>query len=129
MPPVRSAIGLLWALLAASLLVPIALFAVASWFEYRSTLADAERELMHSSEVAREQASKVFDGQTQVADRVADLVSGMDTATIRRSEESLHNAFAAIVARLPQVQSVLLAGRDGHALVSAACIRCRRTWI
>jgi len=88
----RSALGLLKVLLAASFLLPLLLFAVASWIDYRDAMADAQTELLHSSEVAREQASKVFDGQSQVADRV--------------------------IARPPQVQSMLLVARSGQPLVS-----------
>jgi two-component system NtrC family sensor kinase len=106
-------------LVAASLLVPLLLFGIASWLNYRQALADATRELQHGSEVAREHAAKVFEGQSQVVDRVNDLVSGMDDAAVRASEQMLHQAFAGIVSRLLHVQSVLLASRDGHPLASA----------
>ena len=115
----RSATGLLRVLLAGSLLIPLALFAGVSWQSYCDAMVNAKRELLRSSEVAREHAAKVFDSQSQVADRVNDLIAGMDAATIQQDEKRLHNAFAAIVARLPQVQSVLLASRDGHPMVSA----------
>ncbi len=115
----RSPLGPVRVLVAASLLVPLLLFAIASWLNYRAALADATRELQHSSEVAREHAAKVFEGQSQVVDRVSDLVAGMDDAAVRASEQTLHQAFAGIVARLLHVQSVLLAGRDGHPLASA----------
>ena len=107
----RSATGLLRVLLAGSLLIPLALFAGVSWQSYCDAMVNAKRELLRSSEVAREHAAKVFDSQSQVADRVNDLIAGMDAATIQQDEKRLHNAFAASVARLPQVQSVLLASR------------------
>src|ERR1700710_3085300 len=115
----RSATGLLRVLLAASLLLPLGMFAAAAWQNYRDAMSSAERELLRSSEVAREQAAKVFDSQSQVADRINDLVAGMDAAGVRHDENRLHEPLAAIFARLPQVQSVLLASRDGHPLVSA----------
>ena len=115
----RSAIGLLRILLAGSIIIPLILFVAASWMDYRAAFADAGRDLLHSSEVAREQAEKVFDGQNLIVDRVNDLVRGMDVAAIRREEQPLHEAFARIVGRLPEVQSVLLASADGRPLVSA----------
>ncbi len=115
----HSAIGLLRVLLAASLLLPLALFLLASWLNYHSAVEDAQRDLRRTMEVAREQAARVFDGQNQVVDRVSDLVRGMDVAAIRASERQLHETFAGIVARQPQVQSVLLVARDGRPLVSA----------
>jgi two-component system NtrC family sensor kinase len=110
---------LLKILLTASLAIPVILFGVVSWVSYKTALLDAERDLLRTSEVAREHAAKMFDGQSQVADRVNDLLTGLDAAAIRQSERSLHNAFASIVGRLPQVLSVLLVGLDGHPLVSA----------
>ncbi len=115
----RSPLGPVRVLVASSLLFPLLLFAVASWLNYRAALADATRELQHSSEVAREHAAKVFEGQSQVVDRVNDAVAGLDDAAIRASELMLHQTFAGIVARLLHIQSVLLASRDGHPLVSA----------
>ncbi len=115
----RSAIGLLKLLLAASVLIPVALFMIAAWVNYDAAIAGAERELLRSSEVAGEQAAKIFDSQRQIAERVNDLVRDLDDATIQRSERSLHEAFIAMIARMPEVQSVLLASRDGHPLVSA----------
>ena len=50
---------------------------------------------------------------------MADLLRGMTTADVLRSEKQLHDAFASIVIRLPQVQGVLLAGSEGEPLVSA----------
>ena len=117
--PTRSAIGLLKLLLAASLLIPILLFVVAAWLNYHAAIASAERELLRSSEVGREQAAKIFDGQSHVADRVNDLVRGLDAATIAGSEKSFHEAFATLISRMPQVQSVMLASKDGDPLVSA----------
>ncbi len=115
-----SAIGLLRLLLAGCLLLPLALFVLASWLNYRSAMADTYRSMGRAADVAREQAAKVFDGQSQVADRVNDLLRGMNAADVTGSEKRLHDAFAAIVQRLPQVQGVLLAGADGQPLVSAA---------
>ncbi len=118
-PPDRSAIGLLRTLLVATVVVPLLVFVIVSWLNYRAAFADATRDLMHSSEVAREQGAKAFDSQRDITDQVSDLVRGMDVAAIRRSELTLHEAFARVVARFPQVQSVLLAGADGKPLVSA----------
>ena len=114
----RNAIGLLKLLLAASLLIPALFFTVGAWLTYDSAIASAQRQVLQTSEVAREQASKVFEGQSQVADRVNDLARDLDAESIIRSERSMHEALAAITARLPQVQSVLIAALDGRPLAS-----------
>ena len=115
----RSAIGLLKVLLAGCLLLPLALFVIASWLNYRTAIADAYRGLERSAAVAREHAAKIVDEQSQVADRAADLLRGLDADGVRQSEQALHDAFASMVLRLPFVQGVLLVGADGHPLVSA----------
>jgi two-component system NtrC family sensor kinase len=115
----RSAIGLLRVLLAASVLGPVVLFGVVAWLDYRAAFDAAEHELFSRSQIAAEQAVRIFDGESQVADRVNELVRGLDARAIRQSEQTLHEAFGRIVARLPQMQSVLLVGKDGHPLVSA----------
>ncbi len=114
-----SAIGLLRLLVAASLIVPALLFAVISWMNYKSILDDANRELEQTSEVAREHASKAFEGQSQVVERVNDLVRSMDEPGAIAAEARLHDSMATIIAHLPQVQSVLLVAKSGRPLASA----------
>ncbi len=115
-----SAIELLRVLLAASLLLPLTLFIFASWLNYRSTFQQATSDLLRISEVAREQAAKVFDGEAQVIDRVNELMRGMDAATVRAQEPILHEALVRIVSHLPVIQSVLVVDASGHPLVSAS---------
>ena len=115
-----SAMELLRVLLAASLLVPLMLFVFASWLDYRGAFADADRDLLRTSEVAREQAAKLFDSEAQVIDRVNELMRGMGVADVHRQEPELHEAFGRIVDHLPVIQSVLVADVEGHPLVSAS---------
>jgi two-component system NtrC family sensor kinase len=114
----RTALGPLRFLLVAFLIGPVLLFVGVAWYSYRATFHAAENELTRASEVAREHAAKVFDSDKLVADHAIDMVRGMDEAAIVASEESLHARFRSIIAELPQVQSLLLIGRDGDALVS-----------
>ncbi len=114
-----SAIGLLRLLLASSLLVPLALFCAISWLNYRAAIRDATNDLERTSEVAREQAEKVFDSQAQLADRVNDVTRGMDAGVVAADEASIHAVLNAMVARLPHVSSVMIAAKAGTPLVSA----------
>jgi two-component system, NtrC family, sensor kinase len=115
----RTALGPLRFLLVASVVGPVLLFIGVAWYDYRATYRGAEHELTRASEVAREHAAKVFDSDKLVADHAIDIVRGMDEAAIVASEASLHERFRGIIDELPQVQSLLLVGRDGDALVSA----------
>jgi two-component system NtrC family sensor kinase len=114
-----SAIGLLRVLLAASLLVPVALFCAVTWLDYRAAIRDAEHDLERTSEVAREHAERVFDSQAQLADRVNDLTRGLSANSIRVLEKPLHDQLNAMAGRLPNVASILIASAGGAPLVSA----------
>jgi two-component system, NtrC family, sensor kinase len=114
-----SAIGLLRVLLAGSLLVPIALFGAVSWLNYRAAIETAEHDLQRASEVAGENAEKIFDSQAQLAERVNDLTRDLDAAGVQAAEQSLHETLNGMVARLPPAASVLIASKTGTPLVSA----------
>lgn len=114
-----SAIGLLRVLLAASLLVPIALFGGVTWLNYHAAIADAERDLERTSEVAREHAEKVFDSQAQLAETVNDLTRDLDADAVSKAEKSLHDRLNGMIGRLPNVASILIASSSGKPLVSA----------
>ncbi len=114
-----SAIGLLRVLLAASLIVPIALFAGITLLDYRAAIEDADHDLERASEVACENAEKIFDSQAQLTDRVNDITIGLDADAVRSTEESLHDTLNRMVARLPHVVSVLIVSTSGIPLVSA----------
>ncbi len=115
-----SATALLRVLLASSLLLPLLLFVFASWLNYRAAFTEATRDLLRTSEVAREQAAKVFDSESQVIDRANELMRGLDARGVRQQESDLHDAFERIVVHLPVIQSVLVVDADGHPLASAA---------
>jgi two-component system NtrC family sensor kinase len=119
-PRQKSALGLLRVLLVASVAVPLLLFLVTSWLSYRAHLAEAVLDLERTSEVACENATRAFELQQDVAARVNDLVRDMDVPGVLSSELSLHHQFAALIAHIPQIQSVLLAAGDGEPLVSAS---------
>ncbi len=119
-PQKKSALGLLRLLLGASVAVPLLLFLLTAWLSYRAQMAEAVRDLESTSEVARENATRVFERQRDVADRVNDLVRDMSAADILAAELPLHEQFAALVAHIPEIQSVLLVAASGEPLVSAS---------
>ena len=115
-----SAIGLLRVLLAASLIVPVALFAGVTWLDYRAAIEDSDHDLERTIEVASENAEKVFDSQTQLADRVNDLITGLNANAIQSDEKLWHETLNGMGARLPHVSSILIAANSGQPLASAA---------
>jgi two-component system NtrC family sensor kinase len=107
-------------LLVASILGPALILGLLAWFTYQAAFASAGREIVWTSEVAREHASKVFDSYRLVADRVLDLLKGYDDAAIRKSEQALHDKFIAVIRDLPQLESFIVLDRNAHPLVATA---------
>ncbi len=122
-----TAVGPLRILLAGSVAVPVALFVVVSWLNHGAAFAEAERDAIRTAEVAREHAASVFDSQKLVAERVDDALDGMDDAAIGRDEPALRSLFRRMIAGLPQVQSLIVLDRTGHALVATGAEPVDRT--
>jgi two-component system, NtrC family, sensor kinase len=119
-PRNNSALGLLRLLLAVSVAVPLVLFVVTAWIDHKSDVGEGKLDLARTSEVMRENAVRVFERQRDVADDINSLVRDLDVTEILAAEHPLHEQFAAIVAHIPEIQSVLLVGANGEPLVSAA---------
>ena len=115
-----SAVELARILIVASIAGPAAILALVAWLTYQSAIAEAERELGWTSDVAREHASKVFDSYKLVADRIGDLLGGVPDEQIRASEGSYYNRARKIIEGLPQIESLLVVDRDGYPLIATA---------
>ena len=107
-------------LLVASIVGPSIIFVVLAWFTYQAAVADAEREIIRTSEVAREHAAKVFDSFRLVTERVEDALDGLDDAQIRSAEARLHQKFLGFIEDLPQIQSFVVLDGQAHPLVATA---------
>jgi two-component system NtrC family sensor kinase len=106
--------------MAASLLVPCLLFALASWTSYRNATALADERITRSLDVQQEQALKAFQLIELALGNASDLVAGMSEADIRKDEERLHLALKKLDAAVAIVQSVWIYDKDGHALVTSS---------
>lgn len=105
--------------IAASLLLPCALFAFASWSNYRSIHALADERLTRSLDVEQEEALKTFQLIDLTLNNANDLVSGMSDPDIRTNGERLHLQFSKLASAVPVVQSIWIYDRDGRPLVSS----------
>ena len=105
--------------MAASLLVPCALFAFASWNSYGTLTALTDERLARSLDVQQEEAQKTFQLVDLALNATGDLVAGMSDADIRGDESRLHRLLLKLAAQIPAVQSIWIYGEDGRALVSS----------
>ena len=114
-----AATRLLRLLLIGSIVVPLAVLAGGGYLAWVSTRERAEADLMRRVAIAEEHALKVLDTHQLVAARINDLVGNLSDQAILIEEQVLHGQLAQEIKNLPQVQTALVIGRNGHPLVSA----------
>ena len=105
--------------MAASLLVPLLLFAFASWNSYQNIWSLTDERLVRSLDVQREQATKAFEIIDLTLNNAMELIAGMSSEDIRREEPRLYPQFKKFSDTIPVVQSLWVYDRDGHAAVSS----------
>ena len=115
----ESAVSVLQLMMIASVVLPAALFAYASWVSYRDISAVADERILRSLDVMQEQSLKVFETVDRTFAEVNEIVRGMSDDEIRAAEPRLHQRLASIVAMMPQLHAILLVGRDGRPLVAS----------
>jgi len=121
----ESAIRLLQLMMIASLVLPAALFAYASWNYYREIHAVADERITRSLDVLQEQALKVFETVDRTFAEVDEVVRGMADDQIRAAQPRLHLRLERIAAAMPQLQAIVLIGSDGRPLASSTLAEVR----
>ncbi len=120
-----SAIRLLQLTMIASVILPAALFAYASWFTYREVHAVADERITRSLDVMQEQSLKVFETVDRTFAEVNEIVRGMSDAEIRAAQPQLqpralpHRRGDAAALRHPVGRPRRQAARCQHARLGA----------
>jgi len=99
-------------LVAASLIVPLALFAIIMWQDYRTEFRATGQDVLRTTEIFQQHALNVFETQQLVADRVSDRLRGMGWEEIERSG-AIRTYLVKICNVYPQVQAIWLADASG----------------
>ncbi len=115
----ESAVRLLKLMMVASLVLPAALYGYASWVSYRDIHAAADERIERSLDVQQEQALKVFETVNRTFAEVDEIVRDMSDDQIRAAQPRLHPRLAQIADVMPQLQAIVLIGRDGRPLASS----------
>jgi two-component system NtrC family sensor kinase len=113
--PVRLGRALL-GLLIASIAVPLLLFAVAAWQNYRLVQKEAEERVANTAAEMREQALKVFETYVLVLDWVEDRTRELGWSHIAH-DQGFHQ-FLSDLSSLPQITAVRVIGADGQVRAS-----------
>jgi hypothetical protein len=109
---IGGAIGLLKLLLVASVIVPVAAFAAASWYAWLDIRAQAIEQASGTAQILREHALKVFETHEFALNEIEDRIRGLGWDTIAASQE-LHQAFVRITERHDQVTSAFVVSPQG----------------
>jgi two-component system, NtrC family, sensor kinase len=115
----ESAVRLLKLMMVASLVLPAAVFAYASWVTYSDIHAAADERIERSIDVMQQQALRVFETVNRTFAEVGEVVRGMSNDDIHAAQVSLHARLDRIQGVMPQVQTIMVIGRDGHPLASS----------
>jgi two-component system NtrC family sensor kinase len=115
----ESAVRLLKLMMVASLVLPAAVFAYASWVTYSDIHAAADERIERSMDVMQQQALRVFETVNRTFAEVGEVVRGMSNEDIHAAQVSLHTRLDRIQGVMPQVQTIMIIGRDGRPLASS----------
>ncbi|SFJ39435.1 hybrid sensor histidine kinase/response regulator [Bradyrhizobium sp. Gha] len=115
----RNSLRLLQWMMAASLALPIALFAIASTISWNSTRDIADREIERSLDVAHEHALKVFETIDRSLAELTEVVRDLPDDVIRAREPALHRRLKQLTDSLPQLKSAWIFDADGKVLVNS----------
>ncbi len=106
------------ALLIATIVAPVMLFAGAAYTNYTRSFDDARDRLVRDNDILYEHATKVFETHSLILQQVLRLIGGMSDEQIRGSEKRLHDDLSAMIAGFPQIKDVFVHDRHGLPLVS-----------
>ncbi len=103
----------------ACLVMPLVLFAGASWLAYDELHEQAEQRMARTIELLYANVRTTFETEYLVAANAAELLDDYSNADIRKNEQKVHEGLKRLVDALPQVENVWVLGEDGKPLVTA----------
>jgi signal transduction histidine kinase len=115
-----AALRLLKTMLVASIVIPLSLFAYASWVNYEAALTRADEDLVGSLTILSEQALKVFQSVDLTFTSVGAILGDLSDEQIKASEQSLHLQLGKLEKALNSVNAIVVADSKGRRLVSSA---------
>jgi two-component system NtrC family sensor kinase len=105
--------------MAASLLVPCAIFAFASWNSYHTLEALTDERLTRSLDVQQGEAQKTFLLVDLALNTIGDRIAGMSGTDIMQRQEQIHASLETLVREIPVIQSIWIYDNTGGVLVSS----------
>lgn len=112
----------------ACLIIPVILFAGASWIAYQDTQAQLEERLQRTLDIIYTNVRTTFETEYLVSTNVAELLDDYSNADIPANEAKLHEQLKRLVDALPQVDDVWVLDETGRPLVAAKLYPAPQTY-
>src|SRR5262245_44692671 len=103
----------------ATLVVPVLLFAGASWLFYGDAIRQAEERVGRTLELLYVNVRSAFEADYLVAANVVELIDERSNGQVRANERSIHDQLRRLVDALPQIEDVWVLDEQGRPLVTA----------
>jgi two-component system NtrC family sensor kinase len=116
--PAGSATRPLRVLLAASIVFPVTLYAVAATISYHQHFEEARDQLRRNLAIIHEHAQKVFETFEFASRSLDEIFGNLTDAQIRATEAVYSERLRGTTAALPQLRDLWIIGADGYPLVS-----------
>jgi two-component system, NtrC family, sensor kinase len=115
----RDSIRLLQGALVAAVALPVALFAYACWFDYRTVHDNADKQIARTTDVVNEHALKVFEAVQRAIAEINEIVHDMTDGEIAAQQAELHGRLRRIAEGSAQIKSLWVFDRNGRALANS----------
>ncbi|MGB8245253.1 MAG: ATP-binding protein [Pseudolabrys sp.] len=115
-----AALRLLKTMLAASIVVPVAIFSYAGWINDQNALTRADEELAGSLNILSQHASGIFQSVDLTFAAVDAIVGDLTDEQIKASDQALHQQLGKLEKSVKAIDAILVADRNGHTIVSSA---------
>ena len=106
-------------IIAASLVLPLCVFAGGSFLAWRSEVAQARTDLGRSVDLVRENATRVFETYQLLLRAAAAALADSTNADILAHEQQVHARLASILGQLPEAKDLFVFDSAGRPLASA----------
>lgn len=116
--PVSRAERPLKLLIAAAVVFPVVIFAIAGWISYHQHIADARDRLQRTVDTMQEHAIKVFETFAISERYMEEMFNSMSDADIRAEEPEYSRRIRSFIHDLPQLRDLWVINAEGRPLVS-----------
>ncbi|MDO9412358.1 MAG: ATP-binding protein [Pseudolabrys sp.] len=114
-------------LIAASVILPLIIFAIAGWISYNQHIAEATDRLQRTVDVMHEHAVKVFETFAISERYLEEMLNNVSNNDITANEVAYNARIRNFISTLPQLRDLWVIDADGHPLVSGTVFPMPRT--